>query len=60
MRRDDVSTVGGLIYELFGRVPRAGEESTLRGFRVIVERVIRRRVHRVYFERLDGAEDTAS
>lgn len=57
VRRDDVSTVGGLIYELFGRVPRAGEEATLRGFRVIVERVMRRRVHRVYFERLDANEE---
>jgi len=52
-RSDDVSTVGGLVYELLGRVPRSGEEFELRGFRVVVERVVRRRVHRVYFERLD-------
>jgi putative hemolysin len=51
LRVDDVSTVGGLVYELLGRVPRAGEQLTHRGFRVIVERVVRRQVRRVYFER---------
>lgn len=47
----EVSTVGGLIYAVLGRVPRAGEELRLDGFRVVVERVDRRRVTRVYFER---------
>jgi putative hemolysin len=46
----EVSTVGGLIYSVLGRVPRPGEELTLDGFRVVVERVERRRVRRVYFE----------
>ncbi len=46
----EVSTVGGLIYSALGRVPRPGEELTLDGFRVVVERVERRRVRRVYFE----------
>jgi CBS domain containing-hemolysin-like protein len=46
-----VSTVGGLIYSELGRVPHPGEELTLDGFRVVVERVERRRVTRVYFER---------
>jgi CBS domain containing-hemolysin-like protein len=59
-QREDVSTVGGLVYERLGRVPRSGEEFTLDGFRVVVERVERRRVHRVYFERLPvGAEHAA-
>jgi len=48
---DDSTTVGGLIYERLGRVPRSGEQLTLDGFRVVVERVVRRRVERVYFER---------
>ena len=48
---DDSTTVGGLIYERLGRVPRAGEQLTVDGFRVVVERVVRRRVERVYFER---------
>ena len=47
----DVSTVGGLIYSVLGRVPRPGEELLLDGFRVVVERVARRRVTRVYFEK---------
>jgi CBS domain containing-hemolysin-like protein len=50
--RDDVSTVGGLILELLGRVPRAGESLTIGSFKVIVERVIRRKIERVYLERI--------
>jgi CBS domain containing-hemolysin-like protein len=52
--RDDVATVGGLIFQALGRVPRAGEELTLDGFRIVVERVTRRRIERVYFERLEA------
>ena len=50
---DDVTTVGGLVYELFGRVPRSGESITSAGYRIVVERVRRRRIERVYFERLE-------
>ena len=56
LQHEQVSTVGGLIYEVLGRVPRAGEELTLGGYRVVVERVVRRRVQRVYFERLATSE----
>jgi len=49
---DDVSTVGGLVYALFDRVPKSGESLTHAGFRIVVERVHRRRIERVYFERL--------
>jgi CBS domain containing-hemolysin-like protein len=48
---EDVATVGGLVYEHLGRVPRAGERFALHGFTVVVERVRRRRIERVYFER---------
>lgn len=61
LRHDDVSTVGGLIYELFGRAPNAGESVEFRSWRFVVERVKRRRVDRVYLERIGvpvGAEDT--
>lgn len=51
IEHEDVSTVGGLVYEVLGRVPRAGEELTIGDFRVVVERLRRRRVERVYFER---------
>lgn len=49
--REDVTTVGGLLYDAFGRVPSAGETIDIAGFHVIVERVRRRRIERVYFER---------
>jgi putative hemolysin len=57
-QRDGLTTVGGLVYKAFGRVPRAGEASHIDGFRVVVERVRRRRVERVYFEHEDDVEDT--
>lgn len=47
----EVSTVGGLIYSVLGRVPRPGDELTLDGYRVVVERVERRRVTQVSFEK---------
>jgi CBS domain containing-hemolysin-like protein len=49
---EGISTVGGLVYSHLGRVPRAGESFSLNGFRVVVERVVRRKVARVYFERV--------
>lgn len=51
-RRGDVTTVGGLVMELLGRVPRAGESLVVGGYRLIVERVVRRRIERVYLEPL--------
>jgi putative hemolysin len=50
--REGVTTVGGLVYELLGRVPEAGETFVVEGFRVVIERVVKRRVERVYFERV--------
>jgi CBS domain containing-hemolysin-like protein len=47
----EVSTVGGLVYSVLGRVPRPGDELTLDGYRVIVERVEQRRVTQVSFEK---------
>ncbi|HET7565128.1 MAG TPA: hemolysin family protein [Gemmatimonadaceae bacterium] len=59
IERADIATVGGLIYDVLGRVPRAGEVLMIDGFRVVVERVVRRRVQRVYFERAEAlAEET--
>ncbi len=48
--RGDVSTVGGLVMEILGRVPKPGEVLVVDGYRLVVERVVRRRVHRVYLE----------
>ena len=50
---EDVSTVGGLVYALFDRVPKSGESLVHAGFRIVVERVHRRRIERVYFARLE-------
>ena len=47
----DVSTLGGLVYTVLGRVPRPGDELAFDGFRAVVERVDRRRVSRVRLER---------
>jgi putative hemolysin len=55
-QRDDLTTVGGLVYEAFGRVPRAGESKRVDGFKFVVERVRRRRVERVYLERIRAEE----
>lgn len=60
LRHGDVTTVGGLAYELFGRVPAAGESAEYRNWRFVVERVRGRRVERVFLERAGvavGAED---
>ena len=59
IQSDEVGTVGGLIMERLGRVPRAGEELHIAGFRVVVEQVRRRQVLRVYFERTDPVTDRA-
>jgi CBS domain containing-hemolysin-like protein len=52
LEKEDVSTVGGLVYAELGRVPNPGDEFRLGEFRVVVERVVRHRIRRVYFERL--------
>ncbi|MFQ5704282.1 MAG: hemolysin family protein [Gemmatimonadales bacterium] len=52
VEREDVTTVGGLVYSELGQVPKPGQELQIGGFRVVVEQVIRRRIMRVYFERV--------
>ncbi len=54
LESEEVSTVGGLVYAELGRVPQPGEQLYVAGFRVVVEQVERRRIKRVYFERLSG------
>jgi len=48
---EEVSTVGGLVYSVLGRVPRPGDELSLDGYKVVVERVEQRRVTQVSFEK---------
>jgi putative hemolysin len=55
MTGEDIATVGGLVYETFGRVPRPGESVQVGAYKMVVERIRRRRIERVYFERLQPA-----
>lgn len=57
--RGDVTTVGGLVMEILGRVPKAGESLQVSGYKLVVERVVRRRVERVYLEPLDTPKEAA-
>jgi CBS domain containing-hemolysin-like protein len=57
---EDVNTVGGLVYETFGRVPRNGEAVVIGAYKLVVERVRGRRVERVYFERVHPLAATAA
>jgi magnesium and cobalt transporter len=58
--QEDVASVGGLVYETFGRVPRPGESAQIGAYKMVVERVRRRRIERVYFERLQPALGTSA
>ena len=49
---EEVSTIGGLVYTVLGRVPVAGEQVELQGFRVSVEQVVRRSIRRLKVERI--------
>ncbi len=55
--REGITTVGGLVYNQLGRVPRPGESFSIDGFRVVVERVVRRKIERIYFERMASGTD---
>ena len=56
--RGDVNTVGGLVMELLGRVPHPGETLTVDGYRLVVEKVLRRRIQRVYLEPVESGPST--
>ncbi len=57
--REDLTTVGGLVLDAFGRVPRSGERTEVDGIDLLVEQVARRRVRRVLVSRPLRAESTA-
>jgi putative hemolysin len=48
---EDIGTVGGLVTNVFGRIPRAGEQMEFRGFVLEVVDAERKRVNRVRFRR---------
>ncbi len=53
----DYDTVGGLVFDLFGRVPAVGEVCECEGYHLRVERIQGRRIQRVRVIALDGSED---
>ncbi len=55
----DWDTVGGLVFDVFGRVPGAGEVCEVDGYRLKVERVQGRRITRVLVTKLHTDEDEA-
>lgn len=57
--REDVATVGGLVLDAFGRVPRSGERTEVDGIEIQVEQVARQRVRRVTVTRPAQAEAPA-
>jgi magnesium and cobalt transporter len=52
---DEFDTVGGLVVQAFGRLPKRGESTTLDGLRFRVVRADSRRVHTLQVERADNA-----
>jgi len=55
---DEVGTVGGLVTNVFGRVPRAGDHVQFGGFEIEVVEAERKRVNRVRFRRLSAASSS--
>jgi CBS domain containing-hemolysin-like protein len=53
-------TVGGLVFDLLGHVPVAGESVTSDGLRLVVDRVNGRRIERVSIEPVAGASRGAA
>ena len=51
LEHEEVSTAGGIVFAALGRVPTPGEQLTIAGFRVTVEKVEKRRIRRLRFER---------
>jgi CBS domain containing-hemolysin-like protein len=58
-QREDLTSVGGLALDLFGRVPRSGERTEVDGYEIVAEQVARRRVRRVLITRPARAEADA-
>ncbi|NPV59000.1 MAG: HlyC/CorC family transporter [Actinobacteria bacterium] len=49
-------TLGGLMYNLMGKIPKQGESVTFEGMRLTAQKVVGRRIHKVLLEVLDGEE----
>lgn len=49
-------TLGGLMYNLMGKIPKQGESVTFESMRLTAQKVVGRRIHKVLLEVLDGEE----
>jgi CBS domain containing-hemolysin-like protein len=56
--KDTSETLGGFIYSKLGRVPAAGDSVDSGGLHLVVEQVIRRRIHRVRARKLVNLQET--
>jgi putative hemolysin len=55
LEHEEVSTAGGFVYAALGHVPAAGETVEIAGYRVTVEKVVRRGIARLRFVRLTSS-----
>lgn len=58
--QNDFETVGGLLFHLFERIPKEGEEITLKGLRFLVTKADNRRVWRVEISKVPNEEELNS
>jgi len=57
LARDDIDTIGGFVYSLFGRIPNVGEEARFENLTFKVEKVIGRRVSKILITREETKEE---
>lgn len=54
---DDIDTIGGFVYSLFGRIPKPGEEVRFEDLTLKVEKVIGRRISKILITREEVKEE---
>lgn len=57
LSEDDYETVGGLVFDLFGRVPRSGEAITHDGFKFRIEKMKGARILNLHLTVINSIED---
>lgn len=58
LSRDDIDTVGGFVYSLFGRIPKPGEKVGFGGYTFKVEKVIGRRISKILITKEEAEEES--
>jgi len=57
LARDDIDTIGGFVYSLFGRIPSLGETVRFENLTFKVEKVIGRRISKILITREEAKEE---